>query len=97
MSNTRWTEPEPESSRDTGVPPPRAKGFAMPATDSQLLRQFAADYDQYRRSITVRLPTSNLHEPETQTWRWALLGVGLFVLLLAAAMGLAIVLPHVAH
>lgn len=82
--------------REVGrMPGPRhGKGFAQPATDSQLLRQFANAYEEQVRHT---VPLASYREPElrSQLLSWPLLlGLVLFVVLLAVAMGLAVLLIH---
>ncbi len=85
-------------------------GYGQPATDSQRLRQFARAYDEQVRRNTYPAATHGTGEMAEVTLGWdhghgrgggttggwvpLVVGLAVFVLLLAVAMGLGVVLIH---
>lgn len=96
MSSNYSGDDWPTAGRERGhTPSPRhGEGFGQPASDSQQLRDFAYAYEEQVRHTA---PLVSFREPDlrTQVLSWPLLvGLALFVVLLAVAMGLAVLLIH---
>lgn len=66
-------------------------GFGQPASDSERLRQFASAYDEHMRHTGAPVSSFGMGELRShmQLW-WALIGLVVFVLLLAVAMGVGV-------
>lgn len=89
-----------DDARKTGQPqqarvPRYSDGFGQPATDSQRLRQFAYEYEDNLRHTGAQPASFDMRDTQPHAASWLMLvGLALFVVLLAVAMALALLLIH---